>query len=45
MQLNLTPGSRTRWRSHPVTDVRQVLEITLAPASAARPEERIPAAA
>ncbi|MFE4793866.1 endopeptidase La [Streptomyces sp. NPDC056708] len=30
---------------HPVTDVRQVLEIALAPASAARPEERIPAAA
>ncbi|MEE1769638.1 endopeptidase La [Streptomyces sp. JV185] len=30
---------------HPVTDVRQVLEIALAPAAAARPEERIPAAA
>lgn len=30
---------------HPVTDVRQVLEIALAPASATRPEERIPAAA
>ncbi|MFF2959677.1 endopeptidase La [Streptomyces sp. NPDC057963] len=30
---------------HPVTDVRQVLEIALAPASAARPGERIPAAA
>ncbi|MEU6012894.1 endopeptidase La [Streptomyces sp. NPDC047515] len=30
---------------HPVTDVRQVLEIALAPAVAARPEERIPAAA
>ncbi|SCF64812.1 endopeptidase La [Streptomyces sp. Ncost-T10-10d] len=30
---------------HPVTDVRQVLEIALAPASAARREERIPAAA
>ncbi|MFJ7490154.1 endopeptidase La [Streptomyces sp. NPDC097727] len=30
---------------HPVTDVRQVLEIALAPASAARHEERIPAAA
>ncbi|MFJ9678828.1 endopeptidase La [Streptomyces sp. NPDC101194] len=30
---------------HPVTDVRQVLEIALAPVSAARPEERIPAAA
>ncbi|MFF8915193.1 endopeptidase La [Streptomyces sp. NPDC015032] len=30
---------------HPVTDVRQVLEIALAPASAVRPGERIPAAA